>query len=130
VEDAINAASCALENGIVPGGGVALLQAAKSLPQEEIGAIILREALKSPFRWIVENAGGDREMLEAHGMSASEGFNSKTGRIVDMFDVGIVDPTDVVLNAVTSAIGVASQILTIGTVVTLPKVEEKPFPMR
>lgn len=117
VEDAINAASCALENGVVPGGGIALRNAAWKLWGLE--GEILTAALQAPFVKIVENS--DKTVKDLPEMSGSKGFNSKTGEVVDMFEAGIVDPTDVVLNAVRNAIGVAASILTCGTVVTLPR---------
>ncbi len=122
VEDAINAASCALDNGVVAGGGIALLHASKALTESGIGGEILQEALKAPFRWIVENAGAN---VQEDGLKGDEGFDSRKGLIVEnMFDAGIVDPADVVLNAIKNAIGVAASILTVETVVILPKEEQ------
>jgi chaperonin GroEL len=140
VEDAINAASCALENGVVPGGGVALLNVSKQLKDTEIGGKILKGALMSPINQIILNTGRDLtekiEILEPEKgfelrtgkitevIEGAEGFDSRTGEIVNMFDAGIVDPTDVVINSIKNAIGVAASILTIGTVITLP-IEER-----
>lgn len=119
-EDAINAASCALDNGVVGGGGIALLNVSRELPENEIGGIILKEALQKPYKQIVENTGKNS------GIPTQEiGFNSKTGEMVNMFKAGIVDPTDVQINAVKNAIGVAATILTVGTVVILPKEEQQ-----
>ena len=131
VEDAINAAACALTDGIVPGGGIALFNAAKSLPKDTVGGKILKQALKAPLQWIISNAGwlasttptGPLKMVYLDGLEQGQGFNSKTEQIGDMLAMGIVDPTTVVLNAIKNAIGVAASILTIGSVVTLP--EEK-----
>jgi chaperonin GroEL len=124
VEDSINAASCALEHGIVPGGGLALHNASDELMSKEssIGSVILRNALEAPIKQIVYNTGKDFDDIVGY-IGATKGFNSKTGELVDMFETGIVDPADVVLNAVRNAIGVAAAILTVGTVVTLPKEE-------
>lgn len=122
VEDAINTASCALDNGVVPGGGVALFGASNSPLKEGIGKTILSEALRKPFYQIMINAS--EKPVDISNSDGRVGFNSRTGTMVDMFDAGIVDPTDVVLNAVRSAIGVAASILTVGSVITLPKVEE------
>ena len=116
VEDAINAASCALENGVVAGGGIALLNASK-----EVDDLILKEALRAPFKQIMMNAGKPDAVI--NGKAGTLGFDSRTLQIVNMFDAGIVDPTDVVVNAVKNAIGVAASILTIGTVVTFPEQE-------
>lgn len=126
VEDAISAASCALDNGVVAGGGVALLRAVFDLSQKTVGEKILGVALQKPIRQIVSNTGNEFPQLQYDNISLSSmGFDSKTGKVVDMFETGIVDPTDVVLNAVKAAIGVAASILTVGTVVTLPKEEQK-----
>lgn len=124
VEDAINAASCALDNGIVPGGGVALLNAGESLDYRNVGGAILRKALQKPFERIVTNSGA--KVSEIALKTDSDGFNSKTGKVENLMSAGIVDPTDVVLNAVRNAIGVAASILTAGTVVTLPREEWQP----
>lgn len=120
VEDALNAAACALENGVVAGGGIALRQV--EFTGNSVGEKILKSALNEPFKRIVTNAGLSEESLVS---KKNLGFDSRTGNIVDMFEAGIIDPTDVVLNAVRNAIGVAASILTIGTVVTLPREEEK-----
>jgi chaperonin GroEL len=114
VEDAINAASCALENGVVVGGGVALLNASEELPNE-----ILKYALKAPFRAILDNA--DCEIESEVG--GSMGFNSRTKKVEDLVKAGIVDPYDVVLGAVKSAIGVAASVLTTQAIILLPKEE-------
>jgi chaperonin GroEL len=131
-EDAINAASCALANGIVPGGGIALLNASGKLSEEDngIGATILQDALFKPLEQIIINAGKDVDKIfkKMHVGTPTEGFNSRTGEIVDMFDAGIVDPTDVVIGAITNAIGVAAMILTTSTVVTLPKEDQPQTP--
>lgn len=123
VEDAISAASVALDNGVVAGGGVALYEASKDLSDTEIGGMILKEALKHPMAWIAGNSG--QKEIVSKELKEGWGFNSKTGRCENMFESGIVDPTDVVLNAVKAAIGVAASILTAGTVIILPKEDEK-----
>lgn len=123
VEDAINAASCALDNGVVVGGGVALINATKNLPNT-IGGKIMQVALQAPFNRISKNAGFDPEVLTAEG---NTGLNTKTGKIENLLESGVVDPADVVLNAVKNAIGVAASILTVGTVVLLPREEKAPL---
>jgi len=126
VEDAINSAWCAMQHGIVAGGGAALQHSANALDiynKENIGAVILNEALRTPQKQIIKNSSGDyKELMPKMGGNLS--FNSKTGKVVDMFEAGIVDSYDVVLGAVKNAIGVASGILTCGTVVLLPRQEE------
>ena len=123
VEDAINSAWCAMQNGILPGGGVALRNCAEELEKEEgIGAKILLSALRSPIRQIIENSGF-QDICSENARPKTHGLDSKTGDKVDMFDAGIVDSFDVVLGAVKSAIGVAAGVLTAGSVVLLPRQE-------
>lgn len=122
VEDAINAAACGLESGVVVGGGKALVNAANELPNKGVGAVILKKALLSPFNQIASNAGIKQYDISEIGLE--EGFNSSTGNIENLVEKGIVDPTDVVINAVKNAIGVAASILTCETVITLPHVEQ------
>ena len=121
VEDAINSAWAAMQHGILPGGGVALLNAANELDGKLIGGQILMQALCAPWRQIVENSG--YETSKVLGIGGTKGFNSKNGKVVDMFEAGIVDSLDVVLGAVKSAIGVAAGVLTAGSVVLLPRNE-------
>ena len=119
IEDAINSAWAAMQHGILPGGGVALLNAANELDGKLIGGQILMQALCAPWRQIVENSG--YETSKVLGIGGTKGFNSKNGKVVDMFDAGIVDSYDVVLGAVKSAVGVAAGVLTAGSVVLLPR---------
>lgn len=118
VEDALNAAACALNNGVVVGGGVALLNVATSGLQG-IGGEILKKALVSPMENIVKNAG--KELKDIGEVGDSIGFNSKTGKTEDLVGAKVLDPLDVVLNAIKSAIGVAATILTVGTVALLQR---------
>jgi chaperonin GroEL len=118
VEDSINSAYSAMHSGILAGGGVALDRVKSSLPTT-VGGDILRTALYAPIQQIASNAGIKLE----RGFHGNEGYNSKTGEVVDMFDAGIVDSYDVVLGAVKSAIGVAAGVLTAGSVVLLPRNE-------
>ena len=129
VEDAINSAWSAMQNGIVAGGGLALSHASESLlngNDTPVGAPILEVAMKKPIGQIIKNSGASEEdimggiALEYLERGGTKGYNSKTGEIVDMFESGIVDSYDVVLGAVKNAIGVASGILTCGSVVLLP----------
>lgn len=130
VEDAISAAYQALNGGIVAGGGVALANVAKKLP-DTIGGTILSEALFAPFQQVLTNAGIPKE---AGGLSSKAmlsmarptvGIDTRTKEAVDMFEAGIVDPTNIVLNAVKNAVSVAAAVLTAPTLVTLPR-EEAP----
>lgn len=120
VEDAISAAYQALNGGIVAGGGVALLQCSDTLP-DTIGGRILKESLLRPFAQITSNAGISEVSLKGK----DEGFDTRTRKTVNMFEVGIVDPRNVVLNAVKNAISVAAAVITAPTIITLPR-EEAP----
>ncbi len=121
VEDAISAAWQALNGGVVAGGGVALLNVALTLnPTSSVGQRILHEALKAPFVRIVKNAGIDTTGI-ARTVFSNEGFDTKTGKVVDMFEAGIVDPTPIVMNAARNAISVAASVIAAPVVVTLPE---------
>lgn len=132
VEDAIGAAYQALNGGIVPGGGVALMNCAQYLPSTT-GGSILKEALLEPFLKIVENSGLDREVYKGMAYVAypfTIGVNSRTKEKVDMFEAGIVDPKNVLVNAVNNAVSVASTVITAPTLVLLPREEEDPNPLQ
>lgn len=115
-EDAINASRHALQEGIVPGGGVTLLNAALVMP-DTIGGRILKEALKAPINQITKNAGLKEQLIVPEGF----GVDVRTGEVVNMFEACIVDAAKVCKNAVRNALGVASTLLTSPTVVTLPQ---------
>lgn len=121
VEDAINAASEALDGGVVAGGGVALYNVSNEMGLDTVGKKILSASLKRPELQIVNNALIENDPMPEGDM----GYNSKTGEYVNMFDAGIIDPAKVVLSAVKAAIGVASGVLTLGTVVLLPREDPK-----
>ncbi len=134
VEDALNATRAAVEEGIVPGGGVALLRASGTIDalklegDEKVGAQIVRRALEEPIRNIVENAGLEGsvivEKVKAEKV-ATRGFDAETLEFVDMIQAGIIDPTKVERVALQNAASVASLLLTTEALVTdLP--EEKP----
>lgn len=120
IEDAISAGWQALHGGVVAGGGVALQDVAHELTDETVGSKILKEALCAPIRQILDNAGidGMDERKENYG------YDTRTGEYIDMLEAGIIDPKNVVLNAVKNAISVASTALTITTIVTLPTQDE------
>ncbi len=133
VEDALNATRAAVEEGIVPGGGVALLRAATSIDglkveaDEKVGAQIVRRALEEPIRNIVENAGLEGsvivEKVKAEKV-ATRGFDAESLEFVDMIQAGIIDPTKVERVALQNAASVASLLLTTEALITdLP--EEK-----
>lgn len=119
MEDARNAAYQALQEGIVAGGGVALLNASNDLP-ETIGGRILRVALTAPLRQIIENAVSEESISQ---MGSNTGFNARTGELTDMWEAGIVDPVKVTKAAVKNAISVAGAVLTTSVIVTAPRPE-------
>jgi len=122
VEDALNATRAAVEEGIVPGGGAALLYAAKALDKvnpgnddQRVGIDIVRRALQAPVRQIAENAGVDGAIVAgklSESKDTSRGFDAQSGKYVDMFKAGIVDPTKVVRIALQDAASVAGLMIT------------------
>jgi len=134
VEDALNATRAAVEEGIVPGGGVALLRASMAIDalklegDEKVGAMIVKRALEEPIRQIVENAGLEGsvivEKVKAEKV-VTRGFDAESLEFVDMIQAGIIDPTKVERVALQNAASVASLLLTTEALITdLP--EEKP----
>ncbi len=138
IEDAIGATKAAVEEGVVPGGGVALMRAASALEnlnlendEEQVAIDILKRALEMPVRVIASNAGYEGAVVVAevkkHG--ASTGFNAATGQYEDMVVSGIVDPTKVTRSALQNAVSVAGMLLTTEAVVTdLPAKDEPAMP--
>src|SRR6266545_3942930 len=134
VEDSLNATRAAVEEGIVPGGGVALLRAAASIDglklegDEKVGAAIVKRALEEPIRQIVENAGLEGRVIVEKVKAASaanQGFDAETLEYVDMVKAGIIDPTKVERVALQNAASIASLLLTTEALITdLP--EDKP----
>jgi chaperonin GroEL len=136
VEDALNATRAAVEEGIVPGGGVALLRASKALEplikklegDEKVGAMIVRRALEEPIRQIVENAGLEGSVIVEKVKAESvltRGFDADTNEYVDMIQAGIIDPAKVERVALQNAASIASLLLTTEAIITdIP--EEKP----
>jgi chaperonin GroEL len=120
VEDALHATRAANEEGIVPGGGVALIRAAANLgrvklaPERQVGADILMKALELPARTIAENAGVDGSVVVRNIRRESDnvGYDADGDKYVDMFTAGIVDPTKVVRTALENAVSVAGLLLT------------------
>lgn len=133
IEDAVSATKAAVEEGIVPGGGVALLRALVALDtlkldhDEEVGLRILRKALEEPIRAIAENAGKDGSVVaeEVKKMTGSGGYNAAKDIYEDLVKAGIVDPTKVTRSALQNAASVAALFLTTECVITdIPKKEE------
>jgi chaperonin GroEL len=125
VEDALQATRAALEEGIVPGGGVALLNAIASIDLETLegdertGAAIIRRALEEPLRQLAENAGleGSVVVSQVHSAKVGFGLNVDTGEIEDLVQSGIIDPTMVTRSALQNAASIAKNILTTEAVV-------------
>jgi chaperonin GroEL len=121
VEDALQATRAALEEGIVPGGGVALLNATKSIkldgfvdPDERTGAQIIVRALEEPLRQIAENAGleGSIWVQRIEAEEGTTGLNAETGELTDLIKAGIVDPAKVTRAALQNAASIAAMVLT------------------
>ncbi len=137
VEDAMHATKAAVEEGIVPGGGVALLRAGKALDNlklegdQKVGAAIIRRAIEEPMRWIVANAGGEGSIVVARvkeAKSADEGFNAATDTFEDLVKAGVIDPAKVVRNALQNASSIASLLLTTEAIVAEIPEEKKDAP--
>jgi len=120
VEDALNATRAAVEEGILPGGGVAFLRAVKVLddldvPEEQrFGVQIVRQAVEEPLRMIVDNAGGRPDIVVERVLNGAHGFgyNAQTGEYGDLIDMGVIDPTKVTRSALQNAASVAGLLLT------------------
>ncbi len=139
VEDALHATKAAVEEGIVPGGGVALLRsiervrkfAEKLEGDEKIGAEIIAKALQEPLRWIAQNAGDEGSVIIEKVMNAegNVGYNAETGKIEDLVKAGIIDPTKVVRCALQNAASVASLLITTEALIAeIPEKKETPMP--
>jgi chaperonin GroEL len=121
VEDAIYATKAALKEGIVSGGGVALLNAAQNLKADSIGEKILFEAIKAPFRTILENAGLEQI---APRPKKGLGVDVVTGKAVNMIDSGIIDPVLVTKSALKNAVSVVSTIISADCVISNMRMNE------
>lgn len=137
IEDAVGATKAAVEEGVVPGGGVALLRAVKALENiklegdEAVAVSLLRRALEEPMRMIAENAGVDGAVVveEVKKREGAIGYNASTGEYEDMFKAGIIDPAKVTRSALQNAASIAGMLLTTEAVVTdLPKKDEPAMP--
>jgi len=139
VEDAMHATKAAVEEGIVPGGGVAFIRAQKALEgfalkndDENIGVGIVRRALEEPLRQIVQNAGFEGAVVVEqvrNDKSANYGFNAETEEYGDMLKMGVVDPTKVTRSALQNAASIAGLLLTTEAIVSEIPEKEKAAPM-
>ena len=136
VEDALAATRAAIEEGIIPGGGVAYIRAADALAElkgdnddETTGIAIVRRAIEEPLRQIVANAGGEGSVVvnKVREAKGSFGYNARADRYEDMFSAGIIDPTKVARVALENAASIASMFLTTECVL-VEKKEENPAP--
>ena len=121
VEDAIHATKAALKEGIVPGGGVALLNAFQNIKTKDIGERILLESIVSPFETILDNAGIELQDLPTN---KGEGLNVITGELVDMIKSGIIDPVLVTKSALKNAVSVVSTIISADCVISNVRINE------
>jgi chaperonin GroEL len=143
VEDALSATRAAVEEGIVPGGGVALINAIATLdeiemtyPDEQTGVQIVRAALEAPIRMIAANAGQDGAVvidavrrLQTEKKDKNIGYDVITGEFVNMIDAGIPDPAKVTRGALENAASIAAMILTTEALITdMPEEEKAPMP--
>jgi len=142
VEDAMHATKAAVEEGIVPGGGVALLRAIPALDKlaksselshdAQIGAQIVRRAAEEPLRWIAQNAGeeGNIVVAKVKELDSETGYNALTGKFENLIEAGVIDPTKVVRSAIQNAASIASLMLTTEAIVAdIPeKKKEAPMP--
>ena len=137
VEDALHATRAAVEEGIIPGGGVALLRAQGALDKlkveggQSVGVAILRRALEAPIRQICENAGAEASIVvqNVRDGKGAHGFDARDESYVDMFEAGIIDPTKVARVAVENACSIAGMILTTEAAVTeIPEKEAPAMP--
>jgi chaperonin GroEL len=136
VEDALHATRAAVEEGIVPGGGVAFIRAQKALDSikglegdEAVGVQIVRRAIEEPTRQLADNAGQEGALIvqEVKARKGNEGYDVATGEYTDLVKAGIVDPTKVTRTALQNAASISGLLLTTEAVVTeLPEKEKTP----
>jgi chaperonin GroEL len=136
VEDALHATRAAVEEGIVPGGGVALIRAAASLQNlrvsedEKVGVRVVQKALEEPLRWIAANAGSDGAVVldKVKNGKGAYGFNAATEEFEDLVKSGIVDPTKVVRTALQNAASVAGLLITTEAMIAEKPEKKKEMP--
>ena len=137
VEDALHATRAAVEEGIVPGGGVAFIRAQKALDavalegDEKIGLEIVRRAIEQPLRTLADNAGKEGALIvqEVKKRKGNEGYNVATGEYEDLVKAGVVDPTKVTRSALQNAASISGLLLTTEALITEIPEKEKTPPM-
>ena len=137
VEDAMHATKAAVEEGIVPGGGVALIRAGKALESlkldthdQQVGVNIIKRAIEEPCRWIATNAGleGSIVVAKVKEGKGDDGFNAATDTYEDLVKAGVIDPAKVVRNALQNASSIASLLLTTEALVSEIPEDKKDAP--
>jgi chaperonin GroEL len=136
VEDAMHATKAAVEEGIVPGGGVALIRAGRALQglklegDQQIGVNIVARAIEEPMRWIATNAGHEGSIVvqKVREMKDTEGFNALTDTYEDLVKAGVIDPAKVVRSALQNSSSIASLLLTTEALVSEIPEEKKEAP--
>jgi len=136
VEDAMHATKAAVEEGIVPGGGVALIRAGRALEamnltgDQQIGVNIVKRAIEEPMRWIATNAGHEGSIVvqKVREMSDAEGFNALTDTYEDLVKAGVIDPAKVVRSALQNSSSIASLLLTTEALISEIPEEKKDAP--
>jgi chaperonin GroEL len=136
VEDALSATRAAVEEGIVPGGGVAFIRAQKALDSikdlegdEKVGVQIVRRAIEEPLRQLANNGGQEGALIvqEVKARKGNEGYNVATGEYTDLVKAGVVDPTKVTRSALQNAASISGLLLTTEAIVTeMPEKEKSP----
>jgi chaperonin GroEL len=138
VEDALHATRAAVEEGIVPGGGVAFIRTIKALDkleledtEEQLGVSIVKKALEEPAKWIIQNAGleGAVYVEKIKAEKKTWGFNAVSMQFEDMLEAGVIDPTKVARTALQNAASIAGLLLTTEAVITEKPEEDKTPPM-
>ena len=132
----MHATKAAVEEGIVPGGGVALIRASKVLEgmklagDQQIGVNIIKRAIEEPMRWIATNAGHEGSIVvqRVREMKDSEGFNALTDTYEDLVKAGVIDPVKVVRSALQNASSIASLLLTTEALISEIPEEKKDAP--
>ena len=136
VDDALHATRAAVEEGIVPGGGVALIRVQKALEKlslegdEAVGVSIVHHAVESPLRQLVENAGEEGAIVvqEVKKSKQANGYNVATGEYIDLIAAGIIDPTKVTRSALQHAASISGLLLTTECMITDIPEKEAPAP--
>lgn len=128
IDDAVYAVMAALEEGILPGGGIALLECASdyAFSEDDVASQIMSDALVAPFRQILVNAGKNPQEIEMGIFEKGSGYDVKAEKFGDMIKMGIIDPTKVTKNALLNAVSVATTIMSTNAIITNIRADESP----